>query len=118
MWMSLSSVQSHHARSKHVSVDRMIGRTSLARDLSAIAKRRVVHQLMAAPSTTTSFGAKQYMMARALRDAQKKVQPVANILGEEGLEDFPPRKLTWVMPTEAKNDEIKCDHIALQTRSF
>ena len=82
---------------------RMIGKARATRDMSLSAKKRVALSIMSSPLQRMSIGAKQYAMAVAVQEAQKKVkvQPLGlftmgdeeNGAGDE--EEFPVRRIHW-----------------------
>ena len=80
-------------------VFRMIGKTRATKDMSLSDKKRIALSIMTSPLQQKSIGAKQYAMAIALEEAQKKikVQPIGFFtMGDENEEDdFPVRRITW-----------------------
>ena len=84
---------------KRDSVFRMIGKTRATKDMSLSEKKRIALSIMTSPLQKKSIGARQYAMAIALEEAQKKikVQPIGFFtMGDENEEDdLPVRRITW-----------------------
>jgi len=80
---------------------RMIGKTRATRGMSLSAKKRVALSIMSSPLQRMSIGAKQYAMAVAVQDAQKKVkvQPLGFFtMGDKragGEQELPVRRICW-----------------------
>ena len=82
-------------------IARMIGKTRAAEKLMRSQKKRVALSIMSSPLQKMSLGAKQYAMAVAMAEAQKKikVQPVGFFTaGDEAnvhSDDFPVSRIHW-----------------------
>jgi hypothetical protein len=79
---------------------RMVGKTRATRGMSTSAKKRLALSIMSSPLQRMSIGAKQYAMAVALQEAQKKVkvQPIGFFTmggAEDGDEEFTVRRIHW-----------------------
>ena len=89
--------------SKRDRIFRMIGKTRATRDMSPSTKKRVALSIMSSPLKRMSIGAKQYAMAVAIQEAQKKVkvQPLGFFTmgdgenGGGGEEEIPVRRIHW-----------------------
>lgn len=81
--------------SRQLTVERMIGKTSQARNLSASAKKDLFRHRMKSPPGR-NIGARQYARAMALKAAQEevKVQQLSPI-GDAEKESDNVRKITW-----------------------
>tara|TARA_Y100000389_G_C17097213_1_gene334152 strand:- start:9 stop:581 length:573 start_codon:yes stop_codon:yes gene_type:complete len=84
---------------KRDKIFRMIGKTRAARGMSPSAKKRVALSIMPSSLRQMSIGARQYAMAVALQEAQKKVkvQPIGFFtMGDGGdEEELPVRRIHW-----------------------
>ena len=86
---------------KRDKIARMIGKTRATQKLTRSEKKRLALSIMSSPLQKMSLGAKQYAMAVALNEAQKKVkvQPIGffamNDAGDEANDEFPVRRIHW-----------------------